>query len=201
MPHPSRTRQGEGRQANRHGRQKVPPPHQLSDTPPPPPPHRTILKPRVGTGGEGRKRGGKQYAELLHSHGLQNKLAIAASVSSEQMIAVAAGSKLQPVLKFLFFDEKIPVEHEVFNVLVPVLHAIPAYFALNVSLADDGTVSGPAMDRSQVRAKKFKFSGLWRVCPRTQERGLRDVRQAFGRRVPRLARRLWREVSGRCRLS
>ena len=94
-------------------------------------------------------------------HGLQNKLAIAASVSSEQMIAVAAGSKLQPVLKFLFFDEKIPVEHEMFNALVPVLHAIPTYFALNVSLADDGTVSGPAMGRSQVRAKKFKFSGAF----------------------------------------
>ena len=91
-------------------------------------------------------------------HGLLSKLAIATSVSSEQMIAVAAGSKLQPVLKCLFFDEKIPAEHEVFNLLVPVLLAIPTYFALNVSLANDGTVSGPAMDRSQVRAKKSKLS-------------------------------------------
>ena len=91
-------------------------------------------------------------------HGLLSKLAVAASVSHEQTIAVAAGSKLQPVLKFLFFDEKIPVEHEVFNLLVPVLLAIPTYFALNVSVADDGTVSGPATDRSQARAKKFKFS-------------------------------------------
>ena len=80
-------------------------------------------------------------------HGLLSNLTIAASVSSEQMVAVAAGSKLQPVLKFLFFDEKIPVEHDVFNLLVPVLLAILTYFALNVSLADDRTVSGPAMDR------------------------------------------------------
>ena len=42
--------------------------------------------------------------------------------------------------------------------LGPVLHAIPTYFALNVSLANDGMVSGPAMDRSQIRAKKFKFT-------------------------------------------
>ena len=85
-------------------------------------------------------------------------LATAASVSHEQMNAVAAGSKLQPVLKFMSFDGEIPVEHEVFNLLVPVLHAIPAYFALNVSVADDGAVSGPAMGQSQARAKKFKFS-------------------------------------------
>ena len=93
-------------------------------------------------------------------HGLLSKLAIAASVSSEQMISVAAGSKLQPVLKFMFFDEKIPVEHAMFNLLVPVLLAIPTYFTLNVSVADDGTVSGPAMDRLEARAKKFKFSDM-----------------------------------------
>ena len=89
--------------------------------------------------------------------GLLSKLPVAATISPEQMILVAAGSKLQPVLKFLFFDEKIPVEHEVFNLLMPVLLAIPTYFALNVSVGNDRTVSGPAMDRSEARAKTFKF--------------------------------------------
>jgi hypothetical protein len=127
------------------------------------------------------------------SHGLQNKLAIAASVSSEQMIAVAAGSKLQPVLKYLFFDEKIPVEHEVFNMLGPVLHAIPTYFALQVSLANDGTVSGPAMDRSQIRAKKFKFSdtfvlalkkGDFATCVRLSVAEFHAWHAVFGVKLP-----------------
>ena len=51
-----------------------------------------------------------------------------------------------------------------FNLLVPVLLAIPTYFALIVSVGNDGTVSGPAMGRLEARAKKFKFSDTFVVA-------------------------------------
>ena len=90
--------------------------------------------------------------------GLLAKLRAAVGVSSAEVLSVAAGSKLQPLIKYIFRDQKAPLVHEVFNILNRALNAKPSYVSLQPSVDDDGNMSGPHNDPSLARAKKFIFS-------------------------------------------